>query len=284
MGILSAITGDKVPFRWTNTEQRAFDEVKSLTHLARNRSRRPLSYGANAPPVWMVTDGCMTGIAGVVSQGIDWKTATVAAFYSAKLNNAQRNYPVHEIEMLAGVETMLRHRDLLQGVHFTWVTDHKGLTYLLNQKNVSGRQARWLEKISSFVFTVEYAVGSENVLANALSRLYSNDLPGTERSPSEFTSFDIMDEDKVELRNEMTMLAGMEAIVATHKPPRSKKLLGAETGRPERSKEFAQRMKEQFILRGPREQTEGGKENTNKENLTQTTVLDHGDNVHVDHD
>lgn len=32
MGVLSAITGDKVPFRWTHTEQRAFDEVKSLTH------------------------------------------------------------------------------------------------------------------------------------------------------------------------------------------------------------------------------------------------------------
>ena len=84
-------------------------------------------------------DSCLTGIAGVVSQGADWKTAVVAAFYSAKLNSAQRNYPVHEIEMLAGVETMLRHKDVLQGVHFTWVTDHKGLIYILNQKSVSGR-------------------------------------------------------------------------------------------------------------------------------------------------
>ena len=28
LGILSAITGDAVPFRWTYTEQRAFDEAK----------------------------------------------------------------------------------------------------------------------------------------------------------------------------------------------------------------------------------------------------------------
>ena len=55
----------------------------------------------------MVTDGCLTGVAGVISQGDNWKTAHVTAFYSAKLNSAQRNYPVHEIEMLAGVETML---------------------------------------------------------------------------------------------------------------------------------------------------------------------------------
>ena len=76
------------------------------------------------------------------------------AFYSAKLNSAQQNYPVHEIELMAGVETMLRHADILQGVKFKWVTDHKGLTHLLNEKNLSGRQARWLEKISSFDFEV----------------------------------------------------------------------------------------------------------------------------------
>ena len=179
LGILSVITGDKVPFRWGYTEQRAFDDAKALTHSAREHSRRPIRYDKDAPQVWMVTDGCSTGVAGVISQGNNWKNAHVAAFYSA--NSAQRNYPVHEIEMLAGVETMLRHKDILQGVFFKWVTDHKGLIHLLNQKNISGRQARWLEKISSFVFEVEYATGSENVLVDALSRMYSDDSRGTER-------------------------------------------------------------------------------------------------------
>lgn len=32
--------------------------------------------------------------------------ASIASFYSVKLNSAQRNYLVHEIEMLARVETM----------------------------------------------------------------------------------------------------------------------------------------------------------------------------------
>jgi hypothetical protein len=108
MGLLSSLTGDTVPFRWGYTEQRAFDEVKDLVHRAREHRRVPLDYTPNAPPVWMVTDGCATGISGVVSQGKDWKTADIAAFYSAKLNSAQQNYAVHEIEMLAGIETMLR--------------------------------------------------------------------------------------------------------------------------------------------------------------------------------
>ena len=141
MGVLSSITGDTVPFRWGYTEQRAFEEVKALVHRTREHHRVPFTYATTAPPIWMITDGCSTGISGLVSQGSDWKKSKVAAFYSAKLNPAQQNYPVHEIEMLAGVETMLRHADILQGTRFKWLTDHKGLTYLLNQRNLSGRQA-----------------------------------------------------------------------------------------------------------------------------------------------
>ncbi|EJF59637.1 hypothetical protein DICSQDRAFT_171815 [Dichomitus squalens LYAD-421 SS1] len=59
-----------------------------------------------------------------------------------------------------------------------------------NMKNLSGRQARWLEHISEFNFSIEYVPGVENVLADALSRIYSNDRPGTVRAPSEYTSFD----------------------------------------------------------------------------------------------
>ncbi len=93
----------------------------------------------------------------------------MAAFFSAKLSSAQMNYPVHEIEMLAGVEAMQRHCDVLLRCYFIWVTDHKGLVHLLYQKNLSGRQAHWLEKILEFDFEVEYIPGSENVLTDALS-------------------------------------------------------------------------------------------------------------------
>jgi RNase H-like domain found in reverse transcriptase/Reverse transcriptase (RNA-dependent DNA polymerase)/Integrase zinc binding domain/Retroviral aspartyl protease/Zinc knuckle len=227
LGILSSITGDTVPFRWGYTEQRAFDEVKNLVHAARNHHRVPLDYSPGAPPIWMITDGCATGISGVISQGPEWKTAKIAAFYSAKLNPAQQNYPVHEIEMLAGIETMLRFKDILQGAQFQWLTDHKGLTHLLNQKNLSGRQARWLEKISSFSFKVVYIAGSENVVADALSRIYSNDSPGTRRSRTEFTYHDVVDDDTSTVaagEDDIPILAGMEARVATRRGSRVRKM------------------------------------------------------------
>jgi hypothetical protein len=273
MGILSAITGDAVPFRWTFTEQRAFEDVRHLVHQARDFNRTPLSYAEGAPPIWMITDGCATGVSGVIAQGDDWKAAKVAAFYSAKLNPAQQNYATHEIELLAGIETMLRHQDQLQGTRFKWVTDHKGLTHFLNQKNLSGRQARWLEKISSFDFEVVYVPGSENVVADALSRIYSNDAPGTVRARSEYTYHDVINEDLEILTDPLPILAGVEAVVETIRR-KKRDTPPAETGRPETGREFAARMKDHFVLRGPGERKEGGLPNMPTNALPSESAID----------
>jgi len=132
MGVLHTLTSETVLFRWEYTHQRAFEEVKDLANKCRDHHRRPIDHTSDAPPINLVTDGCATGIAGVISQGENWKTAPIAAFYSAKLSPAQQNYPVHEIEMLAGLETMMRYRDLLLGTRFRWYMDHKGLVTLLS--------------------------------------------------------------------------------------------------------------------------------------------------------
>jgi hypothetical protein len=71
--------------------------------------------------------------------------------------------------MLVGMETMLRHRDILQGMKFLWLMDHKGLIHLLNQCNLSGRQAQCIEKIGEFNFEVEYLPSIKILLPDALS-------------------------------------------------------------------------------------------------------------------
>ena len=70
----------------------------------------------------------------MVAQGNKWQESKIAVFFSTKLNPAQQNYPVHEQEMLVGVEGMLRYQDILQGTKFTWLTDYKGLIHLYNQR------------------------------------------------------------------------------------------------------------------------------------------------------
>ncbi|KAJ3502174.1 hypothetical protein NMY22_g18676 [Coprinellus aureogranulatus] len=156
MGVLFSLTSNNVPFQWDYTHQCAFEEIKCLALKCRDHHQVLLNYSPGVPPINIVTDASATGVAGVVSQGEDWRTAKIAAFYSAKLNKAQQNYPVHELEMPAGLKTMMRHHDLLQGVHFQWYTDHKDLVHMLEQKDLSARQARWLEKFGMFDFEVIY--------------------------------------------------------------------------------------------------------------------------------
>ena len=317
LGVLSAITSDNVSFKWTETEQQAFNWVKQYVQACRNHCRVPIEYGENTKPVWFMTDACINGIAAMISQGDDWKRSAVAAFFSAKLNSAQKNYPVHEQEMLAGIEGMLHYHDILQGVRFTWLTDRKGLIHLYQQRNLSGRQAHWLEKISEFDFEIHYVPGEENVLPDALSRLYSNDAAGTVRAPSEYVQLAEQGMDDLLLGLvSMPVLVGPEAELFTveprrsacmaarvgdlstpealaplsphdrggapppatlgvaqasglarapyipdivlpkpseilPKPARRKVVAPAESGCPEMSAEFAKRMKDRFVLKGP---------------------------------
>ena len=82
---------------------------------------------------------------------------------------------------------MLRHKNLLQGTHFYQYTDHRVLEHILRQPVLSRRQARQLEKISDFDFTVKYILNTTNIFADTLSHIYSSDLLGTTCSKHEYT-------------------------------------------------------------------------------------------------
>ena len=79
------------------------------------------------------------------------------AFYSRKLNNAERNYTVTERELLAVVDSLRQFSYLLEGgPQFFVRTDHRPLVWLPNQPKLSPRQMRWLELIRNFDFTIGY--------------------------------------------------------------------------------------------------------------------------------
>lgn len=138
-----------------------------------------------APKINLVTDASLTGGSGFISQGEELPKSKVVAFWSGKFNPAQQNYPVHELELLAIVESLKRFRGMLHGTKFRICTDHKALQYFMTQKNLSSRQSRWLDVLNEFDFEIFYIPGKTNVLADALSRLYSEDAPGTVRAESE---------------------------------------------------------------------------------------------------
>jgi hypothetical protein len=186
MGYLSGMTSEGRAWRWDDTAQRSFDEVKKIVNDHRDRRRKALDYSEGAPPIWVTTDGCLTGGGGFVSQGDDPTTASVVGFWSGKWSSAQQNYPVHELELLALIETLKRFRGILHGTKFTVRTDHKGLTSFKSQKDISHRQHRWLDILNEFDFNIEYIPGDTNDFADALSRIYSDEPEGVVRAESEY--------------------------------------------------------------------------------------------------
>ena len=107
------------------------------------------------------------------------------SFWSRKWNGAQQNYPAHEQELLALVETLNRFRGILHGTKFTVRTVHRALIHFMKQKDLSVRRHRLLDVSSAFDFEVEYILpGETNGFADALSRIYSGEKPGIIRAES----------------------------------------------------------------------------------------------------
>jgi hypothetical protein len=94
------------------------------------------------------------------------------AFASRKMTPAELNYPVHDKELLAIVYAFKEWRHYFEGSpHRVQVyTDHRGLQYYATTKQLSRRQARWMEFMAEFDYTINYRPGTKAVVPDALSR------------------------------------------------------------------------------------------------------------------
>ena len=92
------------------------------------------------------------------------------AYASRQLKPHEQNYPTHDLVLVAVVFPLKIWRHYLYGEKCRIFTDHKSLKYLLTQKDLNLRQRRWLELFKDYDCIINYHLGKENVLADALSR------------------------------------------------------------------------------------------------------------------
>ena len=94
------------------------------------------------------------------------------AYISKLLNEAKRNYEIHNKEMLAIIRCLKAWRHFLKGAkdQFEIWTDHKNLEYFMKAQKLNQRQARWSLYLSRFDFTLKHVAGKSMGKADSLSK------------------------------------------------------------------------------------------------------------------
>ena len=109
-------------------------------------------------------------VGATLSQKDEGVELRLVACRSRKLSSAKKNYPVHEKEMLALVDTLEEWRHYFLGVVVLVYTEKSALSYLQKNPKPSPRQVRWLEKLQRYDLKISHIPGRSNVAADALSR------------------------------------------------------------------------------------------------------------------
>jgi hypothetical protein len=98
------------------------------------------------------------------------------AYYSKKLNGAQRNYSTVDKELLSIVMTLKEFRSMILGAELHIHTDHKNILHIGDS---SQRRLRWISYVDEYGPILHHVAGSSNVVADTFSRLARNDTPAS---------------------------------------------------------------------------------------------------------
>jgi Reverse transcriptase (RNA-dependent DNA polymerase)./Integrase core domain. len=156
MSPLTSLTGHK--FQWNDACQKAFEHIKLMI-----TEDVLLAYPDHNLPFEIQTDASDYQLGSVIKQ-----KGRPVAYFSKKLNKAQKNYTIEEKEILSIVETLKTFRSMLLGAQIHIFTDHLNLTY---HKFTTQRVLRQRLYIEEFNPQFHHIPGRHNKIADALSRL-----------------------------------------------------------------------------------------------------------------
>lgn len=97
------------------------------------------------------------------------KVLGVVGYFSKRVQNSEKNYPLGELELLGMIDSLRHFRYLLHGRHFILRTDHISLLAMKNVREPSKRAARYLSKHAGYDFELQFLPGKDNIDADAIA-------------------------------------------------------------------------------------------------------------------
>ena len=163
---LHELTRKGVTFRWSEAHEKAFQRLKAAFISG------PILTQWDPDRKTVVEADCSGTAIGACLSQYDKGVLYPVAYFSASLSAAEKNYTIHDKELLAIVRATKEWRAELQSVAtpFTILTDHKNLTHFTKVQELSGRQHRWSEWLSMFRFELEFRPGRLAGRPDGLSR------------------------------------------------------------------------------------------------------------------
>ena len=148
---------------WTDDALKAFNALKDAI------SKSVLVLPSSDEQMLLYTDASHDCVGACLVS----KTGQPISFASKKLTPTETRWSTIDKEAYAVVWAMQKLRPFLLGRHFSVLSDHQPLKYLLQAKNVNAKVHRWRIMVAEFDFDVQYIPGNQNVVADSLSRIFS---------------------------------------------------------------------------------------------------------------
>ena len=158
-------------WKWTNSCQSAFDEIKRLI-----TSEEVLVHYDPSLPLSLATDASPFGLGAILSHTLPDGSERPIAYASKSLSPAEKNYSQIEKEALGIIWGVKRFHTYVFGRHFRLVTDHQPLTSIFSpQKGISSTSAARLQRYALFLAGYDYEIAyrgtKKHANADMLSRL-----------------------------------------------------------------------------------------------------------------
>ena len=168
---LYRLTRNAASWKWDSAALQAFATLKQYL----TESPLLLAYPDWNKPFYLQTDASKVAVGGVLPQNDSNCSLKPIAFFSSGLNPAKRRYAASEIKCWALIDMARKFNDYLKAAgKIYFVTDHNPLCWLRKQHDPRARFSRWIQELEILDYEVLYTKGTENKVADFLSRIESD--------------------------------------------------------------------------------------------------------------